>query len=54
MIEPTGVTWSLSALFISMMITFVYFSIFWTIMYIVFFGIAQVFHTIYRFLSYEL
>jgi hypothetical protein len=52
MIEPSAVVWALSALSIMMLVIAVYFAIFFMILYVIAWGIIQVFKPIFRLLSY--
>ncbi len=52
MIEPSGVVWALSALSIMMVVITVYFIIFWMILYVIAWGIIQVFKPILKIMSY--
>lgn len=54
MIEPSGVVWAMSALSIMTLVEFVYFAIFFTIVYVIAWGIIQVFRPIFRILYLEL
>jgi hypothetical protein len=53
-LDPNGIVWALSAISVVTVVGFVYFAIFWMFMYLVFFGLAEVFRGIYKMLSFTL